>query len=164
MPNAGDWTVKITLDSSGMVKGVDRAESSLDDLGKTAGKAERELGKTEGALDKTGRSAGRAAADMAIMGAKVGALTVATAAAAAAGATLVATFNSISQGIQRGGRFDDLSAQLGVTVEALTSVEILLRDSGVSIESYGIAIRTLSKNLFDFANNTGEARVALERL
>jgi len=164
VPNAGDWTVKITLDSSGMVKGVDRAESSLDDLGKTAGKAERSLGKTEGALDKTGRSAGRAAADMALMGAKVGALTVAAAAAAAAGATLVATFNSISQGIQRGGRFDDLSAQLGVTVEALTSVEILLRDSGVSIESYGIAIRTLSKNLFDFANNTGEARVALERL
>src|SRR5690606_33865932 len=73
-------------------------------------------------------------------------------------------FDVLSLGVQRGATFDDLSAQLGVTVEELSRVELVLNTSGVSMEQYGVGIRQLSKNLFDFQRDTGEARVALEAL
>lgn len=182
---AGDYTVKLTVDSAGAVKNISMVGDAVEDLGADAKKAREGIEGLGDSIDETGNSASGAAGgisgastavgglgrssstSVALVGklsAAVAGFGVAAAAAAVAGKTMSATLDATFRGISRGGFFDDLSAQLGVTVENLTSVDTLLRDSGVSIESYALAIKTLSKNLFDFKNDTGEARVALETL
>ena len=84
------------------------------------------------------------------------------AAGAAGGAGLFALLKSAAD---RADNLNDLSRQLGVSVEALGSLQFAAKQSGVSVEELETALKTLNKGLGEInATGGGTAAEALNKL
>jgi hypothetical protein len=56
------------------------------------------------------------------------------------------------------------SRRTGIGVEALSELDFVMTQNGASLQQFEVAIKTMQKGLYDWSNNTGEAKDVLAEL
>ena len=85
--------------------------------------------------------------------------------AVVAGGALVAGIRSfVRESIDMGDELDKTSKVIGISVRALQGWRHAASISGVDQEKFNIALVTLQRNMFDFSQGMGRAKVAFEEL
>lgn len=132
----------------------------MTDLAKLVVRMEAQTAQMQSELEKANRKLDRFAAQADKAGKLVaGALAAGAAAGAAALGVMVAKV------IEAGGRLDDLSVRLGVSVENLSRLEYAAERTGVKSETLATALQTMARNIAQVADTgKGKALPALNAL
>lgn len=145
---AKEVKLRMTLDGKGAVKSTEQVGGGFKRMG------------------GHGKSAGKAG--------HAGFLKIAAGAAVALGAIRVVQGgyralkgfikSSISETAQLQDETAKLSHKIGVSTETLSAYRLATELSGTTIDVLAVALRTVSKNSYDFTQGTGLARIAFEEL
>lgn len=139
-----DVRVRVTADTDDFVRGVDRAESSVDGLGTSANNTRTRAQRLGTAL----RAAGKAA----------------TVFVAAAGAVTVGASRLVSNVTAEGDEIAKTARRLGVGAEALQELQFAAERSGVAQNTLSMALQRMTRRVSEAAQGSGQAKDAIAEM
>ena len=140
---ARELEIVVTANTTQATQALGKLEDSLDDVNKTASKADTSVEKLGGAT----KSAGVATGGMSVSMDALTSTVMRFASAAAIGA-------AIDRSIQFGSAVADLSAKTGVSTDTLQSLGFVAAQTGSSMEAMAKAVTFLDKSLEAGGNKT----------